>query len=83
MSSQFLDLDTDTYVTDSLLSLLFVLSTCPAKTKLPGQSGQSCCLKFDEFMAGNIHSMNFHITRLFRFQSFLLRILIAYNEEDL
>ena len=27
--------------------------------------------------------MNFHGTKVFRFQSFLLRIFIAYNEEDL
>ena len=27
--------------------------------------------------------MNFHGTKVFRFQSFLLRILIAYNKEDL
>ena len=67
------------------MSLLFVLSTCPAEPELPRQSGQSCCLKFDEFLAENIRSqlVNFHDTRMFRFQSLLLRIFIAYNEEDL
>ena len=67
------------------MSLLFVLSTCPTKPELPGKSYQSCCLKFDEFLAKNICSQlaNFHGTKVFRFQSFLLRILIAYNEEDL
>ena len=40
---------------------------------------------FDEFLADKIHSqlMNFHGTIIFRFQSFLLRMLIAYNEEEL
>ena len=42
-------------------------------------------LKFDDFLAENIRSQlaNFHGTKVFRFQSFLLRMLIAYNEEDL
>ena len=56
LASQFLGLDTDTYVPESLWSLLFVLSTCLAKPELPRQSGQSCFLKFEEFLAENIHS---------------------------
>ena len=36
--SQFLGLDTNGYVTESLLSLLFVLSTCPVESELPCQS---------------------------------------------
>ena len=76
LASQFLGLDTNCYVTESLLSLLFVLSTCPFEYELPSQSFQSCCLKFDEFLAKNIHSQlfNFHDTRVFRFQSFLLKM---------
>ena len=83
--SQFLVLDTNAYVIESLLSLLFVLSTCPAEPELLKQSYHSCCLKFDEFLADNIRSQlaNFHDTKVFIFQSFLLRMFIAYNEEDL
>ena len=85
LASQFLGLDTDAYVPEPLLSLLFVLSTFLTKPKFPGQSSQSCCLKFDKFLAENIRSQfaNFHDTRTCRFQSFLLRMFIAYNEEDL
>ena len=66
------------------MSLLFVLSTCPTELELPRHSGQSCRLKFDEFLAENIRSQleNFHDTRMFRFQSLLLRMFISYNEED-
>ena len=56
MASQFLYVDTDGYVTEPLLSLLFVLSTCPVEPKLLGQSFQSNCLKFDEFLSENIPS---------------------------
>ena len=37
LASQFLGLDTNGYVTKSLLSLLFILSTCPSESELPGQ----------------------------------------------
>ena len=85
LASQFLGLDTNGYVTESLLSLLFIFSTYPTEPELPGQSSQSCCLKFDEFQAENIHSQlaNFHGTKVFRFHSFLLRMFIGYNKEDL
>ena len=56
LTSQFLGLDTDAYVPESLLSLLFVLDTCLVEPELPGQSCQSCRLKFDEFLAKNICS---------------------------
>ena len=36
LASQFLGLDIDVYVSESLLSLLFVLSTCLAEPELPG-----------------------------------------------
>ena len=85
LANQFLGLDTDAYATESLLSHLFGLSTCPAELEFPGQSCQSCCLTFDELLAENIRSqlVNFHGTRMFRFESFLLRMFITYNEEDL
>ena len=49
------------------------------------QSMQSSCLKFDDFLAKNIHSqlINFHKTRNFRFQSFLQRIFLTFNEDNL
>ena len=50
LASQFLGLDTDAYVPESLLSLLFVLDTFPTEPELPGQPGQSFRLKFDEFL---------------------------------
>ena len=38
MATQFLGLDTNGYVTEPLLSLFFVPSTCPIEPKLPRQS---------------------------------------------
>ena len=69
LATRFLGLDTDAYVPESLLSLLFILSTCPIEPKLPRKSYQSCCLKFDEFLAEKIRSQlaNFHGTKVFRF----------------
>ena len=68
-ASQLLGLDTNGYVTESLFSMVFDLSTFLVESKLPGHSIQSCCLKFDEFLAENIrsHLVNFHDTRVFRF----------------
>ena len=85
LASQFLGLETNGYVTESLLSLLFVLSTCPVEYEIPGQSFQSCFLKFDEFLGENIHSqlVNFHNTRVFRFQYFLLKMFLSHNEHSL
>ena len=84
-SQSILGLDTNGYITESLLSILFVLSTCLVEPEIPGQSFQFCCLKFDEFLAENIRSQlaNFHNSKVFRFQSFLLRMLLSYNEEYL
>ena len=84
LARQFLGLETNGYFTNPLLSLLFVLSTCPVKPQLPGQYFQSCCLKFDDFLAENIRSQlaNFHGTRVFRFQSFLLRMFLSYNKDN-
>ena len=85
MANTFLGLDTNAYIPELLLSLLFMLDTCLVEPEFPGQSGQSCHLKFDEFFVENIHShlVNFNDARTFRFRSFLLRMFIAYNEEDL
>ena len=84
-SQSFLGLDTNCYVTESPLSLLFVLTTCLVEFELPGHCFQSCCLKFDEFLAENIRSqlVNFHGTRVFRFQSFLLKMFSSHNEDNL
>ena len=78
-------LDSNGYVTESRLSLLFILSTFPIESELPSQPFQSCCLKFDEFLAENICSqlVNFHDTRVFRFQSFLLKMFLSHNEDNL
>ena len=84
LASQFLGLDTNGYITEPLLSLLFFLSTCLVEIELPGQSFQSCCLKFDEFLVENIFSQlaTFDDTRVFIFQSFLLRLFLSYNEDN-
>ena len=37
LAYQILGLDTNGYVIESLLSLLFILSTCPIESELPGQ----------------------------------------------
>ena len=46
---------------------------------------QYSCLKFDEFLAENIPSqlVDFHKTRSFRFQSYLLKIVLSFNEENI
>ena len=64
---------------------MFVLSTCPFQPEIPGKSFQSCYLKFDEFLDENIPSQlaNFHDNRVFRFQSFLLRMFLSYKEDNL
>ena len=69
---------------EPLLSLLFVLDTRPIEPELPGQSFQYYHLKFDEFLAKNIHSqlVDFHSTIVFRFQSFLLKVFLSYNEDN-
>ena len=83
--SQFLGLDTYKYVTEPLMSLLFTLSTSQVEFEESTQSVQSSCLKFDEFLAENIHSqlVDFHNTRSFRFQSYLLKMFLSFNEDDL
>ena len=65
---QFLGMDTDKYVTDSMRIFLFTLSTYPVDSKDPSQSVQVSCLKFDEFLAENIHSqlVDFPKTRTFK-----------------
>ena len=82
MMSQFLGLDIDRYVTKSLMSLLFIISTDQVKSV---ESSHSCCIKFDDLLAKSIHSqlMNFHNTRFFRFQSYLVKIFLFLNEENL
>ena len=52
----FLGLDMNKYIIESLLSLMFTLSTGQVESEKLSQSMQSSCLKFDEFLAKNIHS---------------------------
>ena len=49
------------------------------------QLKQVSCLKFGEFLAENIHShlMDFRRTKTFRFQSYLLKMFLSFNEENL
>ena len=69
LMSQFLGLDTDKYSTKPLMSLMFVISTCPVESEESSQLIKTSFLKFDEFLDGNIHSqlMDFHKTKTFRF----------------
>ena len=79
--SQFLGLDTDRYVTKLLMSLSFRTSTSQYEL----QSSQSLCLKFDELISKSInsHLVNFYSTKHFRFQSYLVRMFLFFNEENL
>ena len=79
--SQFLGMDTYRYVIEVLMSLLFKFST----SQYDPQSCQSVSLKFDEFLAESIHSLlvNFHSTKHFMFQSYLFKLFLFFNEENL
>ena len=83
--SQFLGMDTDKYITYSMMSLLFTPSTFPVDSEDPSQSVQVSCLKFDEFLDENFHSqlVDFPKTRTFIFQSYLLRMFLSFNQENL
>ena len=83
--SQFLGMDTDKYVIESMMILLFTLSTFPVNLEDPIESIQVSCLNFDEFLVENIHSqlVDFPNTRTFRFRSYLLRMFLSFNEENL
>ena len=82
---KFLGVDTEKYVTESVMSLLFTLSTLPVDLEEPSQPFQVSCLKFDEFLAENIHSQLVDLprTRTFRFQSYLLRMFLSFNKVNL
>ena len=70
---------------EPLMSLLFTLSTCRVESEESSQLVQYPCLKFDEFLVENIHSqlMDFHKTRSFIFQSYLLKMFLSFNDENL
>ena len=77
MMSQILGLDKDIYVLEFLKSLMFIISMSQSEPEyLPPPF-----LKFDEFIAESIHSqlVNFHSTRHFRFQSYLIRMFLFFN----
>ena len=79
--SQFLGLDNDKFVPEFLLSLLFRLSLHQSVS----ESNQLSFLTFDEFLGENIDSrlVNFHTTRHFKFQSYLVRMFLFFNEENM
>ena len=79
--SLFLGLDTDKFVPEVLLSLLFRLSLHQPKS----ESIWLSCLKFDEFLDENIHSqlVNLHMNIHFIFQSYLVIMFLFFNEENL
>ena len=85
LMSQFLGLDANKYVTESLMSLLFTISTGQVESEGSSQSSQSCCLKFDELLAKNIHShiFDFQNTICFMFQTYLVKMFLFFNEENL
>ena len=66
---QYLGLDTDKYIIDPLMCLLFISSTYPIDSDESSQRVHVSCLNFNEFLSENIHSqlMNFHKTKTFRF----------------
>ena len=81
MLSQFLGLDTNKFVPKLLMSLLFKISMSQSES----QSHQPPSLKYDEFLAETIHSqlVNFHTTKHFRFQSYLVTMFLFFNEENM
>ena len=85
LMSQFLGLEKQKYVMEPLMSLLFTLRTCPTDSEESRQLAQLSCLKFDEFLAENIHSqlVGFPKIRTFIFLSYLLRMFFPFNEENM
>ena len=85
LMSQFLGMEKYKYVTEPLMSLCFTLRTCPTDSEESSQLAQLSCLKFDEFLAENIHShlVGFPKIRTFIFLSYLLRMFLSFNEENL
>ena len=67
------------------MSLLLTLSTYLVDSKESSQSLRFSCLKFDEFLAENIHSqlVGFPKIRTFIFLSYLLRMFFPFNEENM
>ena len=61
----FLGLDSERFMPETLLRLLFWLSL----HQLEFEHSQYLCLKFDEFLGENIHLqlVNFHMTKHFRY----------------
>ena len=78
-------MDTKDFITEPLLSLIFTLSTGQVGSEPLSQSLPSACLKFDEFLVRNICSelINFHHMRNFKIQSFLIRMFLSFNENNL
>ena len=64
-----------------IMSFLFKMSRFQSKE----QSRQLTCLKNDEFPDERIHSqlVNFHNTKHFRFQSYMVIMFLFFNEENM
>ena len=65
--------------------MFFTLSTGQINSERSSQLVQPYCLKFDEFLAEKIHSqlVDFDKTRCFKFQSYLMKMFLSFNEENL
>ena len=49
MLCQFLGLDIDKYILETIMSLLLILSTCPVDSDRPSRPLQVSCIEFNEF----------------------------------
>ena len=80
-----LGMDLNQFITEPLLSLIFTLISGKIVSEALSETSPSTYLQFYEFLAKNIHSQlsNFCQSRTFRFQSFLLKMYLNYNEKNL
>ena len=76
--------DRQVYHSTPYESIVF-LRTYRVESEESSQLIQTSCLKFDELLVENIHSqlMYFHKTKNFIFQSYLLKMFLSFNEENL
>jgi hypothetical protein len=74
--SQILGLDNDKHVQEVMVSLVYTLS----QSEYANQD-----INFDGFLVESLHSqlMNFHMEKTFRYQTFLLLIIIHQNWDEL
>ena len=81
---QFSGMDSNQFVTEPLLSLIFTPSTEKAMSGIPSKYSPPACLQFDEFLARSINAQlsNFRQSRTFKFQPLLMKILLSFNDDD-